>query len=262
MADQATVRLVDFDGFENMIEQTTELEDPAHFVIGTQAPVRDWSELVEQFLDLAFGSNIPRDLLDRARSGFPESDFEAPSMYLENPEKTSIGGVNRIGDAAFPGYAFGDETDDDPLETFDTTLIGTLNAPESVVRPEHPAVHTPAEYIDVFRDVVDEYDPAEYAVFVGAFAPAGDYSIMNEGAIHRVGDTIVPADAFKNQVGIDGVGKANQFFYGTTIVPRSILSTDALELVDGERDEIEHDDSIHQDEATLDDFDGEKGVDA
>lgn len=261
MARDATVLILDFDGYEDMIGQSADLEDPGHFVIGTQAPQRDWSDLVYQFGEAAFGQNTPRDFLERARNGFEDLGFEAPSMYLENPEKTSRDGVKRIGDAVFPGYGFADETDDDPLEAFDTTLIGTLAAPESVVRPEHPAVHTPAEYLDVFRDVVADYDPDEYAVFIGAFSPEGNYGIMNEGAIHRVGDTIVPADAFKSSTSIGGVQQANQFFYGTSIVPRSILSTDALELVDGERDSIEPDDT-DQDEATLDDFDGDQGADA
>jgi len=240
MSDSTTVRLVDFDGYESMIDDTTQAydDDRTYFVVGTHAPERDFSEMLTEYLELAFGSRTPHDLLERARNGLEDTDLETPSHYHDDPEIDDDGLVKRLGDVAYPVASFDDDVDSDVFPGVDTTLLGTIMLPEHAVDPAHPNVFSPAEYIDVFRDVVDEYDPGEHVVYTGAFAPAGSWSIKADHGVFRVGDSLYNADAFANSTGTSSVNKAQTMFYGTTVVPRTLMSKEALEVVDGERDEV------------------------
>lgn len=231
------VRLLDFDGYENLVREYAEITDETpYFVVGTSAPRRDFGDLLADYAAMV-GDHA---LLEHARGEYEhEDELDSPSMYLDRVSLESSDGVIRIGDVGFPDYGFVDDVDAQALEqAVDRTLLGASAFPESAVRPEHPAVLSTSAYLETVADLREQYDPDEYAVAVGAFAPVGNYSISNEGGVHRIGDTIFPAYAFSNRSGIASIQKAGTVFYGTTIVPREYLSEDALALIDGDVDEI------------------------
>lgn len=260
MSSSKTVRILDFEGYREIIEQVRDFENDPHFVIGTQAPERDFADMVDEWVhlvgssgvrDFAIDSDPSTELLDDDRNPIdvdvPDHvTDETPSHYLDEPEIGADDGVKRIGDAAFPAYGFADQGSTDELEQADRTLIGTTIYPGDAVRSAHPGVLTVADMLDTVDALFDEYDADEYAIMIGAFSPKDSYRIMSEGPVQRTADVIFPSDAFTSTDSIDSVGAGNPALYGTVIVERDALSEDAKALVDGDVDEIGPDEADEQ----------------
>lgn len=260
----ATVRLLDFNQYRETVSSVDKLgdDDETHFfVVGSHAPQRTWGDLFDEWLSLV-GFSAVRDYAlkhDHDTQAFDEDgdvihDFgeddvdefvedEAPGMFHDTPEIDASDGVKRIGDVAFPAYGFDDETSTDELENADTTLITTTIFPESAVRPEHPAVLSVDDMLHTVDAVVDAADADDPVAVVGAHSPQGNFSIQNDGGVHRFSDSIYTANAFQNATGISSISQGIGSLYGTIFVDRDSLSEQANQLVDGEIDELSPDDA-------------------
>lgn len=231
----ADTRLLDFDGYLDMIEKARDAYDDededAHFVIGTHAPRRDWGDMVHDFAQIN-GLHGLRQLAEDPDQALDEHAVDDPSMWHDRPELRSTQGGKFIGDAGFPRAGFADPDTTDDVEHADRTLITTTMYPERAVSPSHPHVLDVDGFKAAARAVLEQYDPGEHAVFVGAFAPNGSFSIQNDGPIHRTGDAAYPANAFANTTGIGSLNSGNTSYYGTIVIAREHLSSDAIDMLE------------------------------
>lgn len=240
MSHEPTVRVLDFDGFENLVEDLViDTEDAYRLLVGTPAPARDWSDLLDEYAMLAGEHALrsyTRDGPDAPSA--TELDDESPAEYLDLPEKRVDDGVKRYGDVGFPAWGFDDPTSTDDLDGADPTLAGTIIVDEDHVRTSHPAVLSPTSYLETVRDLRDEHGD-DAIVMVGTFAPRDRYSIQVDGGVLRAGSMIYPAEAFHASDHTAGINKAYTSIRGTMIFDRDDLSSDVVELADGDRDEVE-----------------------
>lgn len=241
-------RLATFEQYRETITEIPDHFDDPRFVIGTHAPRRNWGDMVHEHAQID-GLHSLRQLAED-----PQADHDhTPHAYHDEPSLVAKHAGKWIGDVAYPRVGFADPDTTTDLESADRSLIATTFFDAEHVDTSSPHVLDVDEYADVADDVLEQYDPDDHAVFTGAFAPQDSYSFSVDGPFMRAADAVYPASAFTHSTGLSSLNAGKTSLYGSIVIPREHLSSDALDILSGELDEIT---------ATQDDEDDSEQVEA
>lgn len=210
------LRLRSLEGFADDIQALDDDRDDYRVVIGDIAPCKSTTDL-------------------RERLEFEDAFVVGTDTPEPTTEAVEDGHCARYVDYQYPDFAFdADLTETNPLDTADAQFAGTHFFPTERLDTSHHRVLEFGEFYDVFQRVIDTVDdPTEYAAMTGYFNPAGgEWSIISEGAFFRLHSV-----AFPRGISPDDdatlLRKANMAFSGLLIVPRDVLSEQALDVVEG-----------------------------
>lgn len=114
--------------------------------------------------------------------------------------------------------------------------------PETMVSEDSAAVMTHEEFRAAVEAEIAEFD--DPAVISGTFSPGGSYQLSGNGANdkpRRIASMAYPEDAF-TAPGTMPLKKLGMSLLGTVIVERNVLSDEANEVINGERESIDLED--------------------
>lgn len=144
----------------------------------------------------------------------------------------------RVADFVYPGEIVDDPTD--ALDDANDALVTSGFTAEEYLDASADVVFSPSEYKRVAREVASEYDDPVFVV--GIWSPGRDYRMTGNaenGKPRRLSRMAYPERAFDTAKGCEPLQKMSLTIQGTVVVERSQLSTEAIEFVAGERDELE-----------------------
>lgn len=231
-----TLRAIDFDGYLDIVDQlvTDVFTEPHYWVTGTLAPTRDWEDLIDVIDGVVGLRTFTR----------PEEDWEDWNPYEDLPDRFHAeipmdvnDGVKQFANWKYPSWAFVDEESTEDIERADAQLAGVAAFPEDAVRTEDHRVLSPAEYMERIEALQDHYGD-EYILMTGVFSPpGGGFSIQDSESVHRIGMNTFPAGVFANS-GISSIKSAKTTLGGALILRRDDVTSDVLDIVDGEAEEV------------------------
>lgn len=145
----------------------------------------------------------------------------------------------RFSDFLYPSEAFNDPENahTDLKERADTTLFGTLFAPLDHVDPHAHAsrgrVYVPGEFSTHVTGLSNEHPDS--IIISGRFHPPGDYELSAPHSDHAdayaIGELSIPATVIPGE-DIRGLMACNPTLFGSLIIPRDLMTEDALEVAD------------------------------
>lgn len=198
------VRVYDWEAFREDIRELADApEERYHFIVGEVAPKREFAEMVEEF----------------------EAFDEEPHSCVDDPSLERDGELIRYGDYIVPADGINAHYADDVV--VHKSLAGLHAGAESVLKTEHPNVHSDAQIIRWTHDLEDDLG-SDVVLLSGAFQPDGTYQITNDGPECRIGATRFQASVFSEGSIQAGPGKLSQYLAGTLVLPRAQVTDDVL----------------------------------
>lgn len=235
MTEEATVRVLDFDQYRDLLRDFDEHafdDDSVRWIVGEPAARRDFDDLREE-----------HDLTG-----------ERPASYVDDPT-LEVSRHKQYGDFGFPTDAFVDSETTSDLKAADPQLVGLYGFPKSAVNELNHRVLTTSDLLEHVGTLEAEYGD-DHVLMVGAWSPVGRYQVLNDGdrGVARIGETVFPSNAVAGS-GLDGLEKGSSTLAGTLVLERSDLTQDVISLVDddvsiGTEDaDDQHADVVEQGEA-------------
>jgi len=239
--DTAEFRLLNIEGYRDLITQVDEHHDTARFVLGTPTERASWATLLEDgyaALDEAIaevdqGVRVDLDTLCDIAPDEPPGQVHA--AFRTEPERD--GAVMRFGPFIYPRWVFADDVGD--LGGCDPQFAAVGLADAEHVDERHHAVLTPDQFDDLVADIAAQY-ATERAVVIGGFSTGRSFAMADEDSVQSIDGLTWPAGAFAGSgIGGAGVGTLSSTFLGTLLCDPSLLTADARAFARGEVDRIE-----------------------
>lgn len=208
----SNLRIVDFEGYRNVIRHYEEArDDEVAFIIGDVAEPREWDDLAED----------------------AEVTGEEPWSYFQETTILVEDGVKHYADYAYPAWTFADEETTEDLEAADSQLAGLHAFPMDALVETHHRVLTVEDLCTHVHALEQEYGD-DYVCLTGNLQPrSGDLRIGQAGSMGQIASTYFPGTAFDDSV-FAGLQSSNGILAGTQILPREVVADEALRVVDGE----------------------------